>query len=47
MDIAEIVGYITVGFIIVYFAWMFAYEDKDADPNKVYYPGEEEEEEES
>lgn len=45
MGISEIMGYITVGFIVAYFVWMFAYEDKDADPNKVYYPEEENEEE--
>lgn len=43
MGISEIVGFITVGFIVVYFVWMFIYEDKDTDQNKVLDYDEEDE----
>ncbi len=42
MDISEIMGYITVGFIIAYFVWMFAYDPKD-EPKTLDYEEEEEE----
>ncbi len=32
IGISEITGFIVVSFIVVYFVWMFIYEDKDTDP---------------